>query len=394
MSEHAKISPSAAERWTNCTASPLLEAGLPDNGSDAADTGSCYHAVADIILRRLTTPALAAGNIAKVEMRRAFHFAFETVKAQGTGSITGERATLLMNYDEAEDQAKTYATWILGVFGKAIAKGAAFGIEGVSVVSDNIWGTVDFWCLVGSRLHIVDLKTGRWPVSQVDNKQLKTYAAGILGIPGLEIAQEVTLTIFQGGKPWTWDTTASEIANWRVKLRRYEDEITTGGVADAGDWCKFCKAKTTCSKFATRALDAAANEFAPVSYGMPETTIENIDGELAAQFLNNFAMIEGFITAALPLLAERAYSEGLEIPGYKVVRGMKHKAWQDKEAAGKALGPDAFKQTILTPNQAIKKLGDEACTGLWLIPTGELKLVTEGTRGKAVTRTAAIEFAD
>ena len=41
-----------------------------------------------------------------------------------------------------------------------------------------------------------------------------------------------------------------------------------------------------------------------------------------------------------------------------------------------------------------KILGDEACTGLWLIPTGELKLVTEGTRGKAVTRTAAIEFAD
>ena len=43
---HALLSPSAAHRWLNCTASPLLEKDVKDSGSTFAEEGSLAHAIA------------------------------------------------------------------------------------------------------------------------------------------------------------------------------------------------------------------------------------------------------------------------------------------------------------------------------------------------------------
>ena len=117
-------------------------------------------------------------------------------------------------------------------------------------------------------------------------------------------------------------------------------------------------------------------------------------GNVAADFLNKYAEIQTFMDTAVKVLASRAYTHVLETPGYKVIRTAKRKAWTDKAKAEVALGSQVMKKAIMTPTQAIKKLGEEACEGLWSTPIGEVKLVTEATRGKPVTRSAAIEFAD
>lgn len=42
--KHALLSPSAAHRWLNCTAAPLLEKDIEDKGSTFAEEGSLAHA--------------------------------------------------------------------------------------------------------------------------------------------------------------------------------------------------------------------------------------------------------------------------------------------------------------------------------------------------------------
>lgn len=42
--KHALLSPSAAHRWLNCTAAPLLEKDIEDKGITFAEEGSLAHA--------------------------------------------------------------------------------------------------------------------------------------------------------------------------------------------------------------------------------------------------------------------------------------------------------------------------------------------------------------
>jgi hypothetical protein len=44
-SYHARLSPSGAYRWTECTASPGASDGLPNDGSEAARVGTCCHQI-------------------------------------------------------------------------------------------------------------------------------------------------------------------------------------------------------------------------------------------------------------------------------------------------------------------------------------------------------------
>ena len=42
--QHALLSPSAAHRWLHCTAAPLLEVDVKDEGSEYAAEGTLAHA--------------------------------------------------------------------------------------------------------------------------------------------------------------------------------------------------------------------------------------------------------------------------------------------------------------------------------------------------------------
>lgn len=47
---HAKLSPSAAERWMTCPGSVVLSAGMPQKTSAFAEEGTCAHALAETCL--------------------------------------------------------------------------------------------------------------------------------------------------------------------------------------------------------------------------------------------------------------------------------------------------------------------------------------------------------
>ena len=404
---HAKYSPSAAHRWLQCTAAPSAEIGYDDTTSDAADRGSLYHAVGEVMLTRLTTPASAAPLATKADLRRAFNLAFTSVRTTGTGSIDKRAAARLMDKADAEILVLPYVTDVLDNCGWAIAKGSLWGIEAkldMTYLGGECWGTADFWSYHNGVLDMIDLKTGRHAVDPEGNLQLILYVLGALILLGREgvspdDVREIRVTVHQGGSGLTWCTTVEDLLQYETKYAAALSSAQKGGDLVAGDHCRWCLAKGDCPAYADRGLSLARSDFAVVTAtDNPENTLATMPGHVAAEFLSQYAEIEGFMKTAIEVLAERAYREGLEIPGFKVIRSATRKAWIDKDDAAaklrKKFGGRAFKEQLLTPTQAIKEFDEKAVEELWTLPTGNLKLVTEATRGKVVTASAAIEFAD
>lgn len=49
---HAKLSPSAAERWMTCPGSVVLSEGMPQRTSEFAEEGTLAHALAEMLLTK------------------------------------------------------------------------------------------------------------------------------------------------------------------------------------------------------------------------------------------------------------------------------------------------------------------------------------------------------
>lgn len=62
MSYHAKLSPSSAKRWTECTASIAAQEGLSDDGSEAARLGTCAHQLSAECLEHNRDPQTYLGR--------------------------------------------------------------------------------------------------------------------------------------------------------------------------------------------------------------------------------------------------------------------------------------------------------------------------------------------
>jgi len=103
--------------------------------------------------------------------------------------------------------------------------------------------TADLVLHTQDEMHILDLKTGRIPVSPVENHQLLYYAATYAHLAPK--AQHVTVHIVQ---PWAgiceeWIATSQRIAQFMIDARAAEAAILAGDTSFMpGDHCTFCPA--------------------------------------------------------------------------------------------------------------------------------------------------------
>jgi hypothetical protein len=103
--------------------------------------------------------------------------------------------------------------------------------------------TADLVLYTADELHVFDLKTGKIPVTAVDNDQLKFYAA-TYG-PLAPKAKEVHLHIVQ---PWAdvmeeWVMSADDLRKWMLDACVAEVAIINGSTTfNPGDHCQFCPA--------------------------------------------------------------------------------------------------------------------------------------------------------
>ena len=298
MSTHAKLSPSAAERWITCPGSVVLSEGMPEKSSAFAEEGTQAHALAE---------ALLLGEAAK-------------------GDI------------DMTENVMVYVDYVLSLEGE-------LHVEQRVHVNEQVYGTADavVWQPESDMLHVVDLKYGAGVPVEVDgNLQLKIYALAAL----LEFkypAHRVTATIVQPRCPHsdgpvrsvTYDVV--DLLDFHADLldavRRVEravhylkdSEWEEVFLAPSEKGCRWCLAAPKCPALKSKAQTLAKQVFAP---GLP------YDPKALSETLDFLPILEGWIKNT----REFAYGEAErsnEVPDWKLVEKRATRKWRDTLAVAK-----------------------------------------------------------
>ena len=292
---HAPFAPSSAKRWINCPGSFALGLQRPEPpDSDYSAEGTRLHTVASDQLSGNTDAPVPA--LADLDFLRPY-----------------------LDYATAR-----------------MALADAYSVEETVHHSDMLFGTPDLLLLFrrDDLLEVVDLKCGAGIlVDPMDNEQMLTYAymtlAKILRDTGKHPAH-VRLTVAQ--PPDTedqikiWDTTAARVFEHGVRAEAAIAAALAGG-ADivAGDWCRFCKAKTYCPVLRGEVVEALG------AAGMPKgMTLQTV-----ALWLDRADRLDEWITA-LRETAHKAASECVAlgkpgVPGYVLKPKRATRVWTSEE---------------------------------------------------------------
>ena len=344
---HAKLSPSAAERWFNCPGSVVLSADIPESSSSYADEGTKAHGLAELMLK---------------DQPRA----------------TGYPA-------EMRDNVRVYVDHV-----KALADGPdiILQVEQQVKVSDDCWGTADalIWNPKLKTLYVRDLKYGAGVAVEVTNNlQLKIYALAALLTAGYP-AEVIDVGVVQPRIPHADGTARSkeylavDLIDFHADLldaiARVRQAETNGDLylkfksskpEAAAEWeskylhptvkgCQWCPSSATCPKVKLLAQETAKQAFTVAT--VDNGGVRSYDPEELADTLDKLPILEAWIKN----VREFAYAEaekGHAIPNYKLVEKRPSRKWRDEQEAADALdmlGIDCFEKKLMTPAAVEKTL--------------------------------------
>ena len=387
---HSLISPSGASRWSACPASVRLTIDLPNKSNAAAQRGTDIHQMGEMLLKG--KEIIEATSV----IRDGEH----------------EKGMFWANRDML-NEAKAYAEYVHGLATEDDAE--IIAEASVMILPDyDVSGHIDATVSNGDTLHIVDLKTGRGAVSAENNLQMQLYALGMLD-EMFEDYEKVVLHIVQDNdmihNTNSWETTPEELEdfrewiNERARLALQEDSEC----APSSSACQWCGYADKCKALHDQALNLLSDGIDDFD---KRDTIDDIDTdevpmESVLKLLNNKSLIDNLFKAYNTRIEEMLLA-GKEVDGFKLIRGRKNKKWIDEIAAFEKIKnwlpiDEVAPRKLITPTQANKLLGGQvsprkknAFDKLYEVPEGELKCVTNATRGEAVTvnPTAAFDAID
>lgn len=332
---HAILSPSSSSRWLNCTPSARLESLEPGYATEYAEEGTEAHTLSEIklsyMLKKINHLIYANKFDAFIMSSRYYNPEFnEFVNAY---------------CQEVMDIIKIdYANEPVDVFLEENVKFEDIVPEGS--------GTSDVVIVGRNFIHIIDLKFGKGvPVNAIGNTQLRLYALGALKTFRLKgIFEKVRMTIIQ---PRLYDKSTDEMAvvdlnHWATDYVKPRAELAFKGEGTfvAGDHCKFCKLKAKCEALATAQLETAKAEFElavvndPISPSIlePSQMSPEMLGRILTigpKFQDWFKDVEKYAKAAM-------INQGMQIPGFKVVRGRSNRIITDKEKVVEILRTNGY----------------------------------------------------
>lgn len=297
MSGHALLSPSAAHRWLHCTAAPLLEAEIPDEGSEYAREGSLAHAMAALRLKSFLGRN-TDGEQAEID------------------GLSEYRTT------EMEECVEEYTAMVLDRFREARQR----SFDAVLIVEKKVdaseWapgvsGTADAIIISDGVMEVIDLKYGKGvEVSADHNPQMMIYALGAISRYDMEYSIDtVYMSIFQPriGNFSSFKASVASLIGWGEEiLAKAAAEATEGpGRTQAGDWCKFCKVRGACRALAEYCTEPFERYPKPA-----ELTL----AEIAAEHTPLCHTIKAWCGTMEEYALDKALG-GETLPGYKLVEG-------------------------------------------------------------------------
>ena len=296
--KHARLSASRAERFMTCPGSVRLESLMPyEPPGEAAALGTMLHEISERLLRgeEIDDPDLDQEHL---------------------------------------QMAQSYADYVNSIAANPRKRMIEVNVDdGLKTLHHALGGTADAVLVDGNHLHVVDAKFGRVPVSAENNKQLLTYALGVMRQFNAPADIICTMHIFQpraGHSKWT--VSGVDLIKHGHDLRKAAElalspDAPTNPSPEA---CKYCRAKTICPSMRQKVQDSARKDFAP------DTTItpEMLDlAHLAADWS------EAVISAA-----KQQLTDGVTINGWNLKPGRKTRFWKSEALAAAALKdhPEAF----------------------------------------------------
>lgn len=342
--QHALLSASGAHRWLHCTGSPLLEKDFPDSTSVYAQEGALAHELCELKLMAYT------------------------------GEITKRKLTSMKNklmkselwQPEMDSTSEAYLDYIKDITMSYTVKPVILTEKRVdfSRYVPEGFGTADCLILAGDTLHVVDYKHGKGVVVDADhNPQMMLYALGAMSeLSLLYRFKFVHMTIVQPkvNNISEFTMTADELREWgeSVVKPKAEAAISGKGEFEAGDWCRFCRAKQQC-KTRYESNDSL----------YPELSERHDPRLITLDELGEYLKRGKDMAAWLEDMKEYALSEslaGADVPGWKAVEGRGSRAFTDTDEAVDTLiknGIDEsvlYERRVLTLAQMEKAVGKKA----------------------------------
>jgi hypothetical protein len=395
---HARLAPSAASRWTTCTASIKFIEGNehllpPDDSSEYADEGTRAHAAAaELLLNPDATPAFDNDEMAGY-VGDFVDFVRSLIPTGGSRLYVEQRVPLF--YFPAQR-----GTLDVGIVAK------------------------DF-----SRVTIVDLKYGAGVgVYAKDNKQLAIYAESF--ISELEEVLDpfpdealVTLIIYQprdrndDNPVRLWAISRKDLADFADQqiLPAVETILANEPgvfVADPQGHCRFCRAKGICQHYASHGLEAlpvpASEEVvdpSKVSRMEALPSPHTLTREQRIRVIRARSSLEKWLEAVEAQEVAELMA-GAPRMGLKIVEGKSNRAWADEGAAEQLLRNHLAAEEarppgkLVSPAQAEKLLKkmelstkfQNKLTSLIVKPVGQPSLVPEEDKRPALSLDQAEGF--
>lgn len=332
MSTHALLSPSSAHRWLNCTASPRLEEGIEDKGSDFAAEGSLAHAYCAAKLRTyLGQPILEEER--EIEELCKYH--------------TGEM-------DEYTD---TYKTIVLEKYNQALAttSDAKLLIETRLNFENYIpdaYGTADAVIIADGTMEVIDFKYGKGvKISATDNPQMMIYALGAYDEFSLCYdIKRVKMTIVQPriDNLSEHELSVEELHEWAENtLRPKAREAYAGnGPQMPGTWCQFCKVKSQCRALTEKCVKASKVDSRLLT---PE--------ELATDVLPILSTVKTWLAGVEDYALQQALG-GVKLQGWKLVEGRSIRKITDQSEVAKSLLNAGYSSDEISKPYELKSITD------------------------------------
>lgn len=327
---HSVLSASAAERWLNCPPSVRLTENMPETTSPYAEEGTLAHELAELKVRK-KFEAMAKSKYTK---------AYDAIKSNSlfTGemdSCTDDYLEYILTVAHRYDKVKPYVV---------VEKRLDY-----SHIAKDGFGTSDCVLICKNDLHIIDFKYGKGvPVSAENNSQLKLYALGALNEYSLLYdIKNVFLHIVQpriDDGSSSWEISADKLIEWGSGVKTIAELAYKGeGEFKEGEWCRFCKAKSTCR--------ARAESFFTLenTAAVPKELLSDAElGRILAKAQSLKSWVESIEEYALNVILS-----GTEISGWKVVEGRSVRKISDVDSAFEVLKSNGYDEALLYERKPI-----------------------------------------
>lgn len=363
--QHAKLSPSSAHRWINCTASTQFDQNQKSNKFMLE--GTAAHELGEQVLNQVME-AYRAGVDESMWVRAED---FEKV------TIEDEGKEIVWEVDQdMKDNVQVYVDEIMAIV--TLAKDPIVGIE-IKVPIDHITGekdatgTSDAGILIvhDGELHVNDLKYGKGKkVYAQDNEQLMMYALGMLKEWEHLLADEhrdyvinsVVLHIHQPrlNHHDIHQIDIEDLLAFEFDVQQAAAKIESGKVEfNPGEkTCMWCKHKAKCDP-----LTDYVHQSIEVDFPILDSPAVKADTSKLAEALSKISLISSWCSA-VEAAAMDELERGNAVGDWKLVAGRSSRYYTDEAKAEKMLRGklkckvgEIFPKKLISPAQAEKLVG-------------------------------------